>query len=215
MRTRILVATTCLLLACGQKAEPVSVKAAAAAAVETPKSGSPPEATPPAKAAADPVIDHVVQDIDGNEVKLADYRGKALLIVNTASECGATPQYAGLQELHAKYEKRGLVVLGFPSNDFGEQEPGTHEEIKKFTTDEFGVTFPLFSKVKTKGDGQAALYKTLTEETLPAIQGEVQWNFTKFLVDADGKVVARFNTKVEPTSEEVIEAIESVLPAKG
>lgn len=186
-----------------------------AAKAEAPAEAAP-AAAPGAEAAAapteSPMIDHVVTDIDGNEVKLADYRGKALLIVNTASECGFTPQYTNLQKLHEAYADKGLVVLGFPSNDFGAQEPGSAEEIKKFTTEQFGVTFPLFSKVKTKGDGQAELYKTLTADTPEHLRGDVKWNFTKFLVSPEGRVVARFESPVDPMSDELREAVEAVLP---
>lgn len=167
----------------------------------------------PVSAAADePIIDHTVKDIGGEDVALSSYRGKAVLIVNTASQCGFTPQYKGLQRLYGEYKDRGLVVLGFPSNDYGNQEPGTNEEIASFVDDEFGVQFPMMDKIHTKGPDMAPLYATLTEQTPEGIRGEVKWNFTKFLVDPDGKVVARFDTKVDPESDEVKQAIEAVLP---
>jgi glutathione peroxidase len=161
---------------------------------------------PDAKSGGDAVIDHVVKDIDGKEISLSTYRGKVALVVNVASECGFTPQYADLQKLYAQDEGRGLVVLGFPSNDFGGQEPGTPEEIKKFAHDEFGVTFPLFEKVHATGPDIAPLYKTLTTQT--PFPGPVKWNFTKFLVDRSGHVVARFPSDTPPMAPDVITAIE-------
>ena len=163
-------------------------------------------------AAASPVIDHEVLDIEGKPVKLSDYRGKAVMIVNTASQCGFTPQYAKLQGLYGRYKDRGLVVLGFPSNDYGNQEPGTNDDISKFVEDKFAVDFPMMDKIHTRGDDKAPLYKTLTEETPEGIRGEVKWNFTKFLVDPEGKVVARFETPVDPLSEDVVAAVEQALP---
>ena len=185
-------------------------KPAAAAAVKPTVAG---DADVLAKAPDGSVhIDHKVKNIDGEEVSLADYRGKALLIVNTASECGFTPQYAQLQELQDAYADRGLVVLGFPSNDFGGQEPGSHADIKAFVSKEYGVKFPMFEKVETKGDGQAPLYATLTSQTADHIRGDVKWNFTKFLVSPEGEVVARFESPVLPDSPELREAVEAVLP---
>ena len=166
--------------------------------------------TPPAVKL--PVIDHSVQTLSGETLSLASYRGKAMLIVNTASECGFTPQYAGLETLHEKYASRGLAVLGFPCNDFGGQEPGGPAEIKDFCTKNFGVKFPLFAKVHAKGPEKAPLYRTLTEETAEDFRGEVRWNFTKFVVDTEGHVTARFGPKTEPLADEVTAAIEKVLP---
>lgn len=158
------------------------------------------------------MIDHTVQTLKGETVALSSYRGKALLIVNTASECGYTPQYDGLEKLYETYRDRGLVVLGFPSNDFGGQEPGSAEEIGAFCRKNYGVTFPLFAKVHAKGAEIAPLYKTLTEDTGAGIKGEVRWNFTKFLIDPKGQVVARFEPKVEPESHDLVAAVEKVLP---
>ena len=163
---------------------------------------------------AGPVLDHQVQLLDGSSKSLADYRGKALLVVNTASQCGFTPQYAQLQELYATYKDQGLEVLAFPSNDFGEQEPGTAEEIRAFVDKEFDVEFEMFAKVATKGAEQAPLYKTLTEDTGEGISGEIGWNFTKFLVDPEGHVIQRFEPSVSPTDPTVIAALEKVLPEK-
>jgi glutathione peroxidase len=158
------------------------------------------------------IVDHTVQTLEGETKKLSDYRGKALLIVNTASECGYTPQYADLQQVYAKYREQGFEVLAFPSNDFGGQEPGQPEEIREFVDGAFSVTFPIFDKVHAKGPEQSPLYKTLTEDTAEGIKGEVKWNFTKFIVDPQGKVVARFEPPVKPTDREVTTTIEKVLP---
>jgi glutathione peroxidase len=173
---------------------------------QAPKAGAEP---PPdgAKETAT-VIDHTVTDIDGNTKNLGDFRGKALLIVNVASECGYTPQYAGLEKLWQQYKDRGLVVMGFPSNDFGGQEPGTEAEIKQFCESRFDVTFPMFAKVKVKGDDKAPLYRALTESTGGS---EVKWNFTKFLVGKDGKVIERFASGVEPLDAKLTEAVERAL----
>lgn len=160
------------------------------------------------------VYDFVVQTIDGKETSLADYRGKALLIVNTASECGYTPQYAGLQALYEKYRERGLVVLAFPSNDFGGQEPGTNAEIKKFCELRYKTTFPLFAKIDVKGEAAAPLYKYLTG--LPGKQGgAVTWNFNKFLVAPDGTVVEHFDSKMAPDNPTLDRQIQQVLPKKS
>jgi len=162
--------------------------------------------------ASGPVLDHTVKLLDGSDKSLADYRGKALLVVNTASECGFTPQYADLQEVYAKYKDRGLEVLAFPSNDFGGQEPGTPEQIRAFVDKKFNVEFEMFDKVVIKGDEKSPLYKTLTEETTDGIKGDVKWNFTKFLVDPEGHVVQRFESPVSPTDPQLTAAIEAVLP---
>jgi glutathione peroxidase len=167
--------------------------------------------------AADPqelrsVHEFTLKDIDGNDVKLDAYKGKVLLVVNVASKCGYTPQYEGLEALYEKYKDRGLVVLGFPANEFGKQEPGTNAEIKQFCTLNYNVTFPMFSKIVVKGDGIHPLYKFLTDkQASPKTGGEIPWNFTKFLVDRDGHVIARFEPKDEPTGEKVTQAVESAL----
>jgi glutathione peroxidase len=159
-----------------------------------------------------PVIDHTVQTLGGETIQLSKFRGKALLIVNTASECGYTPQYAGLERLYEKYKDRGLVVIGFPSNDYGAQEPGSAEEIASFCKKNYGVTFPMMAKVHAKGSEIAPVYKTLTQETPDGIRGDVKWNFTKFLVDPTGQVVARFESKIDPESAELVGAVEKALP---
>jgi glutathione peroxidase len=158
------------------------------------------------------VIDHTVTTLEGDPLELASFRGKPMLIVNTASKCGYTPQYAGLQRLHERYAGRGLVILGFPCNDFMGQEPGTEAEIGAFCRKNYGVSFPMMAKVHVKGKEKAPIYRTLTEQTSEDIRGEIKWNFTKFLVDADGRVVARFGSSVEPESPELVAAIEKLLP---
>ncbi|GAB4289575.1 MAG: glutathione peroxidase [Ignavibacteriaceae bacterium] len=152
----------------------------------------------------------MVKDIDMNDVNLSDYTGKVLLIVNVASQCGYTPQYAGLQEIYEKYKGRGFEILAFPCNQFGGQEPGTNEEIKEFCSANYEVTFKLFNKIEVNGPNRSPLYERLTN--CPAIDtGDVKWNFEKFLISRDGKIIARFRSKVEPMSEEIISAIEEQL----
>lgn len=149
---------------------------------------------------------------DGSVKKLADYRGKALLVVNTASKCGYTKQYAPMEQLYQKYKDRGFEILAFPANNFMGQEPGTNEEIRAFCTANYKTTFPLFAKISVKGDDIHPLYKYLT--TLPGFEGDITWNFNKFLVDPSGKVVARFGTRVDPMAEEVTKKLEEILPKK-
>lgn len=146
--------------------------------------------------------------IDGAQQSMSEYRGKALLIVNTASQCGFTRQYEGLQKLYERFKDKGLVVLGFPSNDFGSQEPGVDSEIKHFCSSKFGVTFPMFSKVQVLGTGRAPVYQFLTSSTGGT---EVGWNFDKFLVDRTGHVVGRFESNVKPTDPELVAAVEKAL----
>ena len=154
----------------------------------------------------------VVADIDGGDVRLSDFRGRVLLIVNVASLCGATPQYKGLQQLYATYKDRGFAVLGFPANNFGRQEPGTNEQIKEFCTTKYRVTFPMFSKISVKGRDQHPLYRFLTDKQIhPEFGGEITWNFNKFLIDGNGRVIARFDTRTTPLSEQVIAAVEQAL----
>ena len=156
-----------------------------------------------------------VKSIDGQEVDLAKYRGKVVLIVNVASECGYTPQYKGLQALHAKYAKSGLAILGFPSNDFGGQEPGTDKEIRAFCDKNYGVKFDMFSKVSITGKNPHPLYKFLTsKEANPDHAGPVRWNFEKFLIGRDGRVIARFASDVEPESEDFEKALRRALDMK-
>lgn len=154
-----------------------------------------------------------LKDIDGKEVTLADYQGKTLLIVNVASKCGLTKQYAGLEALYQKYSDRGLVVLGFPCNQFGGQEPGTNEEIRQFCSRKFNVTFPLFDKIDVNGANRSPLYDMLAGEGSP-FSGKIKWNFTKFLIGRDGTILHRFEPKVAPDSPELIAAIEESLAAE-
>lgn len=154
-----------------------------------------------------------LKDIDGKESTLQPYAGKVWLIVNVASECGYTPQYAGLEALWRKYRAQGLVVLGFPTNDFGEQEPGTNAEIKKFCTSRYDVTFPMFEKIHVKGSDQHPLYTLLTGPSA-GFPGDVEWNFGKFLVGRNGKLLARFGSDTEPDSVGMMKAIEEALGSK-
>ena len=168
-----------------------------------------------AQAAFNAPLRFTMTDIDGKTVNLADFKGKVVLIVNVASKCGNTPQYAGLEALYKKYGKDGFVILGFPANNFGGQEPGTDSEIKTFCTGTYGVTFPMFSKVSVEGEDQCPLYSYLTwEETNPGFSGPIRWNFDKFLVGRDGKVMARFDPKTQPEDAKVVAAIEKSLAAK-
>lgn len=156
------------------------------------------------------ISDIVVKDMNNKDVKLSDYEGKVLLIVNVASKCGYTKQYKGLQEIYDKYKSQGFEILAFPCNQFGGQEPGSNEQIAEFCSANFGVAFKLFDKIDVNGSNRSPLYERLTNS--PSIEkGDVKWNFEKFLIDKNGNIVKRFLTKVEPTSKEVISAIESEL----
>ena len=200
MRSRIGIALSfCLALAaavgCGKSGE---------LSAQVPAQGG--------KALNQSVYDFTMKDIEGKDVPLSQFKGKVLLLVNTASKCGFTPQYEGLEKLYKTYQDRGLVILGFPANNFLWQEPGTDGEIKQFCSIKFGVTFPMFSKISVKGKDQHPLYAFLTDEKAnPGFGGAISWNFNKFLVGRDGKVVGRFGSKVEPGSKELIEAVEKAL----
>jgi glutathione peroxidase len=157
-------------------------------------------------------LDFTMKSIDGDDVRLDGYRGKVLLLVNVASKCGYTPQYRGLESVYKKYKEQGLVVMGFPANNFLWQEPGTNEEIKTFCATRYNVTFPMFAKISVKGGEIHPLYIFLTsKQTNPEFGGAVSWNFNKFLVDRAGKVAARFSSDDEPESEKVVQAIEQAL----
>jgi glutathione peroxidase len=159
-----------------------------------------------------PVLQFKTKTLEGKDADLSKYQGKVLLIVNTASRCGFTPQYKALESLHEKYGKDGLVVLGFPCNQFFKQEPGTPQQIREFCTDKYNVKFDLFEKIDVKGKNQAPIYKWLTSaDATPSDPGEVKWNFEKFLVGKDGKVVARYRSRTDPGSPPVVQAIETEL----
>ena len=159
------------------------------------------------------LLDIPLKDIEGKDTTLKAYAGKVLLIVNVASECGNTPQYAGLQSLFEKYKDQGLMVLGFPCNDFGAQEPGSNAEIKKFCTSNYKVTFPMFDKITVKGAGQHPLYAALTGSG-GAFPGDVTWNFGKFLIGRDGKAVKRIEPETQPSDADVVKAVEAALAVK-
>jgi glutathione peroxidase len=158
------------------------------------------------------VLNFTMKSLDGQDVNLSKYQGKVVLMVNVASKCGYTPQYKDLEALYEKYKDKGLVILGFPANDFGHQEPGSDSQIKEFCTANYGVTFDMFSKVVVKGSDKAPLYQYLTDEkTDPKFPGEIKWNFEKFLISRDGQIAARFRSAVKPMSEEVVKAVEAEL----
>jgi glutathione peroxidase len=153
-----------------------------------------------------------LNSIEGQSTPLASFKGKVVLLVNVASRCGFTPQYAGLEALYEKYKDRGFVIVGIPANNFGAQEPGTNQEIKTFCTSKYHVTFPMMAKVSVKGEDITPLYAFLTDKAAnPKTGGEIGWNFTKFLIGPVGKVVARFDSEVEPDSKDLNSAIEGAL----
>jgi glutathione peroxidase len=156
----------------------------------------------------------VVKDIEGKDYDLQQLKGKVVMIVNVASKCGLTPQYNGLETLYDKYKDQGFVIVGFPANNFNGQEPGTNEEIATFCKSKYDVSFPMMSKISVKGDDQHALYKLLTKETPEEFRGDIGWNFTKFVVDKNGQVFARFGSKTKPDDAAVSAAIEKALEAK-
>ncbi len=158
------------------------------------------------------IYDYTLNSIDGQAVPLAAYKGKVLLLVNVASRCGYTPQYTALESIYEKYKDRGFVIVGIPANNFGAQEPGTNQEIKTFCTRKYNVQFPMMSKVSVKGADITPLYQYLTSASLhPKTGGEIKWNFTKFLFDRKGDIVARFEPEVTPDSPEAVAAIEKAL----
>lgn len=168
-----------------------------------------------AKAEEAGLLSHKMNSLAGKPVDLSQYQGKVVLIVNVASKCGYTPQYEGLQQLSTKYKDKGLVVLGFPCNQFGKQEPGTAQEIADFCKQSYGVTFDMFEKIDVNGKNAAPLYKQLTSKAVsPKDPGDVKWNFEKFLIGRDGKVAGRFRSKTEPMSDELVKAIDAELAKK-
>ena len=161
------------------------------------------------------IYDFTLNTIDGQPAPLAAYKGHVVMLVNVASRCGFTPQYTALEAIYEKYKDRGFVILGIPANNFGSQEPGTNQEIKTFCSSKYNVTFPMMAKVSVKGDDKTPLYQYLTDKaSSPKTGGEIQWNFTKFLVGADGQILTRFEPKVTPDSPEVTAAIEKALAEK-
>lgn len=170
--------------------------------------------TAAASYAASSIYDFSLPLLDGKPAPLADYKGKVVLVVNVASRCGFTPQYSALESIYEKYRDQGFVIIGFPANNFGGQEPGTNEEIKTFCQTKYSVTFPVYGKVSVKGDDQTPLYAYLTKEANPALAGDIKWNFTKFLVDRKGNVIQRFEPATTPDSPQVISAIENALKQK-
>jgi glutathione peroxidase len=165
----------------------------------------------PTGTTSDTIYEFKPTNINGEETSLSEFQGNVLLIVNTASECGYTPQYEGLQALYEQYKDQGLVILGFPANNFGGQEPGTDNEIKKFCKVNYGVDFPMFSKVSVKGHDQHPLFKYLTSAENPDFTGEIKWNFEKFLIGTNGELKHRFRSATEPQSQEITKAIEKEL----
>jgi glutathione peroxidase len=164
---------------------------------------------------ASSVHEFSLKAIDGKTVTLSQFKGQVMLVVNVASRCGFTPQYEGLEKLYETYKSQGFVILGFPANNFGEQEPGTDAEIQTFCRSKYSVTFPMFSKISVTGADKAPLYRFLTDTSAhPKTGGEIQWNFTKFLVDRDGKIMQRFEPEVEPLSHEIVAAVETAVKKK-
>ena len=157
------------------------------------------------------IYDYEVNTIDGKNILLKEYENDVLLIVNTASKCGYTPQYEGLQNLYETYKDQGLTILGFPANNFGGQEPGTNEEIAQFCQLNYGVTFPMFEKVSVRGDDIHPLFKDLTQMENSDFTGDISWNFEKFLIDRNGNLVRRFKSNVTPESDELVTAVEQYL----
>jgi glutathione peroxidase len=167
-------------------------------------------------AAGKNVYDFTLNTIDGQPAPLSAYKGKVVLLVNVASRCGFTPQYAALESLYEKYKDRGFVIVGIPANNFGAQEPGSNQEIKTFCTTKYHVTFPMMAKVSVKGGDTTPLYQYLTDKSAnPQTGGEIQWNFTKFLISPDGQVITRFEPDVTPDSAQVTAAIEKALSTAG
>jgi glutathione peroxidase len=185
-------------------------------ALSTMAFAAPKEEKPATADAPKSPLDFTVKDIDGKDANLADLKGRVVMMVNVASKCGNTPQYSALEELYGKYKGKGLVIIGFPANNFGGQEPGSEEEIKQFCSSKYKVTFPMMSKISVKGEDKAPLYDFLTSaETNPKFAGDVKWNFGKFLVGRDGSVVGRFEPGTKPNDPQVVEAVEKALAAKA
>ena len=196
-----------LALSCWLACAPASVVIDAG-----PLPASPPPTDASVPVPSDGIWGIELETIEGQRTTLGAYAGQAIVVVNTASRCGFTPQFEGLQRLHERYADRGVVILGFPCNQFREQDPGTNEEIADFCELNYGVTFQMMAKIDVKGDDQHALYRALTQESDEALRGDVSWNFEKFLIRPDGVVSARFRSSVDPESDELISALEGILP---
>lgn len=170
------------------------------------------ETTTKTKTSTNTIHKFSAENIDGVDTSLEKFKGDVVMIVNTASKCGYTPQYKGLQAIYEKYKDKGFKVIGFPTNDFGGQEPGSNEEIKEFCTLKYAVSFPMFAKITVKGEKMHPLYKFLTDKEIhPDTGGEITWNFNKFLANGEGEIVARFSSKDDPESKEVTDEIEKYL----
>ncbi|HEX7927029.1 MAG TPA: glutathione peroxidase [bacterium] len=201
-----------LPLAAWAKGDAISPVSASFGDREAPmKDPFPPEALETGKAACTGLLNQRVEDVRGRTINLCGFKGKVLLVVNTASQCGYTPQYKGLQELQSRYSARGLVVLGFPSNDFGQQEPGNNQEIQDFCEVNYGVTFPLFSKVTVLGPQKLPFFQALTSGASGDVSGEIRWNFEKFLIGRDGKLISRYRSGTEPDADALVKPIEKAL----
>ncbi len=209
VKTTVLFICALILVSCASENTKDSAKAGSASQKEMKMSSETKTGGETASAREVALATIPFNKIDGQPAKLADYQGDVVLIVNVASECGYTPQYEGLEKLYEKYKDRGLTILGFPANNFGAQEPGSDEEILKFCQSRFSVTFPMMSKVSVKGDDQHPLFAYLTSHAEPT--GEIPWNFHKFLLDREGRIVGRFNPDVTPLSEELTSKIEETL----
>jgi glutathione peroxidase len=191
----------------------VAVGLASAGPVLAAENGETKKQTEKEPAAAKSFYDFTVKDIDGKEVELSQYKGDVCLVVNVASRCGLTPQYADLEAMYEKYKDKGFRILAFPANNFHQQEPGSNAEIKKFCSTKYKVTFDLFSKISVKGDDQAPLYAFLTGYPNKEIAGPVLWNFQKYLIARDGTVLAKFDPKIPPTDPKLVKATEDALSA--
>lgn len=200
----LILAASCGLVGCDSTGTPDNKEAAAMFEQPTGDRPASQEDTTPY------VLDHVMKRIDGTDEALSSYRGKVVMMVNVASQCGLTPQYAGLEALYESRKDAGLVILGFPANDFMEQEPGTNEQIAEFCTTKFGVSFPMYEKISVKGEAKHPLYEELSRQG-----GEPSWNFTKYLVDRSGHVVARFDPRTTPDDAGLVARIEELLAAQG
>ena len=215
---RLAIVVLVLAAACSKKSEAPAPKAKGPTVSANPTVTLPPAGTAPPSVTVDkeiPMWNAPIKTLQGKDVKLADYRGKALMLVNVASKCGNTPQYTALEALQKKYGPQGFTVIGFPCNQFGSQEPGTAKEIEEFCSTTYGVTFPLMEKIDVNGPSRHEIYKTLTPlKDAGGHEGDVRWNFEKFVVSADGTKITRFDPKITPADPTVIAAVEQAIAAK-